>query len=157
MSALAGGSTSPDASARVEIVDLLARYGRALDDRDFEAVASCFTEDARVTYSGTRLEPGRAAIVAHLQGLRTLVASTHVMGLPVIDLDGDVARVETAGLAHLVTPTEHGIVVRTRGLRYRDVAVRRDGRWMIAERVHRCDWMYETPAAPTSVVRPADG
>lgn len=148
---------SADASDRSELVDLLARYGRALDDRDFDAVAECFTPDAQVTYSGTRLAPGRAAIVEYLQGLRSLIASTHVMGLPVIDLDGDLARMETTGLAYLVAPTDDGPVVRTRGLRYRDLAVKHGGRWMIVERVHRCDWMYETPATPTTVVRPADG
>jgi len=40
------------------IVAVIARYARALDDRDFEAVAACFTPDARATYSGVELPPG---------------------------------------------------------------------------------------------------
>jgi hypothetical protein len=106
-----------------------------------------------VSYSGVALAPGREAIVAYLQGLRSLIASTHIMSQPVIELDGDRAHVETSGLAFLVAPTDGQPVVRTRGLRYVDEFVLQDGRWLIAERVHRCDWMYEGPLAPTTQAR----
>ena len=117
-------------------------------------MAGCFTEDARAVYSGVALATGRAAIVAHLQGLRTLIASTHIMGLPAIDLDGDRAHAETSGIAYLVTPTADGPLVRTRGLRYADDFALTGGRWLIERRVHRCDWMYETPLTPTTIVVP---
>jgi ketosteroid isomerase-like protein len=139
------------ADDRTAIADRIGRYAKSLDDRDFDAVAACFTPDAHVTYSGVALAPGRQAIVGYLQGLRSLIASTHIMSLPVIDLDGDRAHVETSGLAFLVVPVSGGEpVVRTRGLRYADDFVRVDGAWLIARRVHRCDWMYEGPLAPTT-------
>ena len=141
------------ADAYTAISMCIGRYAKALDDRDFGTVAACFTPDAQVTYSGTTLEPGREAIVAYLQGLRSLIASTHIMSQPVIDLDGDRAHVETSGLAFLVVPTDGEPVVRTRGLRYVDEFVFQDGRWMIAQRVHRCDWMYEGALAPTTQAR----
>jgi uncharacterized protein (TIGR02246 family) len=141
------------ADAHTAITSCIARYARALDDRDFDAVAACFTADAQVTYSGVALAPGREAIVDYLQGLRSLIASTHIMSQPVIDIDGDRARVETSGLAFLVASTDAQPVVRTRGLRYVDQFVRQDGRWLIAERVHRCDWMYEGLLAPTTQAR----
>ncbi|MCU1388832.1 MAG: nuclear transport factor 2 family protein [Ilumatobacteraceae bacterium] len=138
---------------RDAITDVLARYGRALDDRDFGAVGRCFTADARATFSGVEIAPGRDAIVAHLRGLSALAASTHLFGLPVIELAGDgmSARVETAAVAHLVT-TAPGSTVRTRGLRYRDVFVRTGagGPWQIHQRIHRVDWMAEQPAVPPS-------
>jgi ketosteroid isomerase-like protein len=133
-----------DAEAYTAIAGCIARYARALDDRDFDAVAACFTADAQVTYSGVALAPGRAAIVDYLQGLRSLIASTHIMSQPVIDLHEGGARVETSGLAFLVADS---------GLRYVDEFVLEDGRWLIAERVHRCDWMYEGPLAPTTRAR----
>lgn len=133
------------------IVRRIAAYARALDDRDFDAVGECFAVDARVSYSGVELAPGREAVVAYLQGLRSLIASTHIMSQPVIDLEGDDrARVETSGLAFLVVPTEAGSVVRTRGLRYVDDVVRVDDAWLIERRVHRCDWMYESAHSPTT-------
>jgi hypothetical protein len=133
-------------SSRDQIVDVLARYGRALDDRDFEAAGRCFTEDAQATFSGVVLRPGRAAIVGHVSGLASLAASTHLFGLPVIELaeDGMSAQVETTAVAFLAAAD--GGPVRTRGLRYRDAFVCIDGQWLISERVHRVDWMTEHPA-----------
>jgi uncharacterized protein (TIGR02246 family) len=144
---------STTADAHVAIVCQLARYARALDDRDFDAVAACFTPDAQVTYDGVVLAPGREAIIAHVQVVRTLIASTHIVGQPVIELHGDEATVESSALAFLVTPGEPGPMVRTRGLRYTDRFVLDHGSWLIAERVHRVDWMYESPGVPPSLNR----
>lgn len=141
------------AAAHAEIAGRIARYARALDDRDFDTVADCFTPDAQCTYSGVQLPRGRQAIVDYLQGLRSLTATTHIMSLPVIDLDGEQAVVETSGLAYLVVPLPDGPVVRTRGLRYVDRFVLHEGAWRIATRVHRCDWMYETPLSATTQAR----
>lgn len=134
--------------ARAAIADVLARYARGLDDRDFAAVGACFTADAQATFSGVVLAPGRAAIVAHVGGLGNFAASTHLLGLPVIELadDGRSAVVETAAVAHLVVDVDRG-PVRTRGLRYRGRFVLGDT-WQITERVHRVDWMVEQSAAP---------
>jgi ketosteroid isomerase-like protein len=136
--------------AHAAITNRIARYAKALDDRDFDTVGACFTPDAQVSYSGVALPPGRQAIMDYLQGLRSLIATTHIMSVPVIDLDGDRAHVETSGLAFLVVPTAGEPVVRTRGLRYADEFVLADGEWLIARRVHRCDWMYEGPLSPTT-------
>ena len=131
-------------SPRDAITDVIARYGRALDDRDFEAAGACFTEDAQATFSGVVLAPGRAAIVAHVSGLASLAASTHLFGLPVIELaaDGRTAHVETTAVAFLAAADDGS--VRTRGLRYRDQFVRVGQEWLIRERVHRVDWMTES-------------
>ena len=130
--------------SRDAIADVIARYGRALDDRDFDAAGACFTEDAQATFSGVVLAPGRAAIIAHVSGLAALHASTHLFGLPVIELDPDgrTAHVETTAVAFLVAAD--GGSVRTRGLRYRDVFARFGDEWLIRERIHRVDWMSES-------------
>lgn len=143
-----GTARADDVDDRAAIVDVLARYARALDDRDFDTVARCFTHDASATFDGVVLPRGRAAIVEHVSGLASMWASTHLLGLPVIDLDGRTATVETTAIAVLVaTPTGPA---RTRGLRYHDVFVRQET-WLIAERVHRVDWMYESDAVPPSL------
>jgi uncharacterized protein (TIGR02246 family) len=140
------------------IAQVLARYGRGLDDRDFDAVADCFTPDAQATFSGVELAPGRDAIIAHVRGLTALAASTHLFGLPVIELaaDGESAFVETTAVAHLVVDASVG-PVRTRGLRYQDTFVRVHGHlhggrgpaWRIRRRIHRVDWMTEHAPAGT--------
>jgi uncharacterized protein (TIGR02246 family) len=134
--------TTPDVEARAAITDVLARYARGLDRRDFVEVAACFTPDATAEYGGVRLEPGVDAIVAHIRGVEHLDATTHLFGLPVIEVDGDEARSEIAATATLVVDGR----VRMRGLRYRHRLVRRDGRWRIAELVHSLHWAFDVPA-----------
>jgi SnoaL-like domain len=115
---------APDeAAARAEITDVLARYARGLDRRDFAEIAGCFTAGATAEYSGIRLEPGVDAIVAHVRGVAQLDATTHLFGLPVIDVEGDEARAEIAATAMLVVDGR----VRVRGLRYQHRFVCRDG------------------------------
>jgi uncharacterized protein (TIGR02246 family) len=134
--------TAVDVEARAAITDVLARYARGLDRRDFAEVADCFTPDATAEYGGVRLEPGVDAIVAHIRGVEHLDATTHLFGLPVIEVDGDEAHSEIAATATLVVDGR----VRMRGLRYCHCLVRRDGRWRIAELVHSVHWAFDVPA-----------
>jgi ketosteroid isomerase-like protein len=139
------------ADDRAEICDLLARYGRGLDDRNFDAVRQCFAVDAQATFSGVVLAPGREAIVTHVSGLATMPASTHLFGAPVIEVQGDGARSETSAVAFLHTSSGE---VLTRGLRYIDVLQRTPDGWRIVERVHRVDWMYSVAGVTPSTPRP---
>ncbi len=144
-------TASDEWSARAAITDVLARYARGLDTRDFDAVGACFAPEAQATFSGVRLPPGRAAIIAHLHGLLTLRATTHLFGLPVIELgaDGATATAETPAIAVLVGSGDDGEeLVRTRGLRYDDRFVRHAGGWWITDRVHRAVWMVSSNSAP---------
>jgi hypothetical protein len=125
------------------ITDVLARYARGLDRRDFAEVAACFTADARASYGGVALDPGVEAIVAHVRRVEQLDATTHLFGLPVIEVDGDEARAEIAATAILAAAG----TVTVRGLRYRHRLVRRDGWWQIAELVHTVHWAFEAPAS----------
>ena len=52
--------TIQELADRQEIRDLMARYARGLDRRDFDAVASCLAEDAYADYgrpAGPRPRP----------------------------------------------------------------------------------------------------
>jgi hypothetical protein len=121
------------------VYDVLVRYAAAIDGRDWETVGGCFADDARATYAGDELGPGRAAIVGALRDALTASSSTHLVGGVSIQLDGDQASSEQAAVAFRV---EDGRLV-IRGLRYDDRLARRDGRWEITERVHRPIWTAE--------------
>jgi hypothetical protein len=103
----------PDAEAqrlldRSELVELINRYGRAVDQRDWSAFDHIFAEDAEADYSkvvaNTRAESstlsadarpsGRTGIVAWLQAARSNgEALMHFMTNHIVDeLDGDRAR-----------------------------------------------------------------
>ena len=131
---------TPDEVRDRELVrELVARYARALDTRDWEALTQCFTADAQAEFSGVRLEPGADAIVRHLRQLESVTASTHLTGNVLIDFDADGALVESQALVHLAL--DQG--VRVRGVFYSDRLVRVDGGWRIQERRHRAGWSVD--------------
>jgi ketosteroid isomerase-like protein len=83
------------------IANGLARYARAVDERDFGAVAALFTDDAVIDYAvggGAKLAVGElAAWLA--RSLAMFRMTQHHLGLPVIDVDGDTARTRVPVIA----------------------------------------------------------
>ncbi len=68
-----------------------------------------------------------------------MIASTHLTGNVLIDLDADGALVESQALVHLVL--DQG--VRVRGVFYSDRLVRVEGGWRIQDRRHRAGWSVD--------------
>lgn len=137
----------PVVGDRAEICNLLARYALAVDQRDSEAVAACFTEDGAASFAGAAPLVGRDALVAYLQPLADVPLTQHVVGLPVVSVAGDIASATSYTTVHAVRPVEGGgHVVHHRGLRYDDRLVRTAHGWRFAERVHSVLW---TTVAPT--------
>jgi uncharacterized protein (TIGR02246 family) len=131
---------------RAEITELLARYAIACDRREFEQVGECFTEDGQATFAGTRLEPGRAAIVAHLAPLADVAMTQHVVGTTSITLDGDRATATSYTTVTFVRPApDGGHEAVHRGLSYDDQLVRTADGWKFAERFHQALWSTSEP------------
>jgi uncharacterized protein (TIGR02246 family) len=131
---------------RAEITQLLARYAISCDRRDFDDVGRCFTEDGQATYSGKRLDPGRAAIVAHLQPLAGIPMTQHVVGTPSITVDGDTATAISYTTVTFVRPTDGGGHEAVhRGLSYDDKLVRTAEGWKFQERFHQALWSTTQP------------
>ena len=135
----------PGVDDRGEIAELLARYAIAVDERRFDDVGACFTEDGQATYSGVRLEPGRAAIVAHLSPLVDIPMSQHVVGTTSITVDGERASAVSYTTVHAVRPTADGHEVVHRGLRYDDRLIRTSAGWLFSERYHQVLWSTTDP------------
>lgn len=130
---------------REAIREVMLRYAAGLDRRDFAMVGACFTADAHAIYGGVDHIHGVDRIIAHIQGLLNLKASSHFVGNQLIALHGDTADMESYAVAHLIQTRGGQDIMRIRGLRYIDKMVRQDGLWLIADRIHTCDWMYEVP------------
>ena len=63
-----------DLTDRLAVSDVLTRNATAMDTRDWELLASCFTEDARLDYDTSGVS-GRKDFVAHrAEGLATMKA-----------------------------------------------------------------------------------
>lgn len=139
-----------DSADRWGISDVVTRYFLAIDRRDWPRLRTCFTDDVEAVYEGVRVAGGLDRLVDFCTGrspfrfpleIVNLRSSMHLMGNHVAQARGDTVVAETYALAHLVDEPASGPRMRTRGLRYLDELVKRDGRWLIRRREHILDWM----------------
>jgi hypothetical protein len=134
---------------RAAIRDLLMRYGHAVDRRDFDRVAACFTPDAG--YAGSL---GEGDIAGALRALRERMqrfeSTMHFISTQVIELAGDRARCETYALVyHRTGSVEEGEQDLIVGVRYLDELVRHSLAWRICRRVAKVEWQrFDTVVLP---------
>ena len=129
--------STADIGDRLAISDVLIRYATALDGRDWELLASCFTDDATLDYdtSGTY---GRDAFVEHCRaGLARMKATQHCVTNHVISTDGDRAHSTSYVIAQHVRDND---VTFTLGGTYTDDLVRASTEWRIASRRFVTSW-----------------
>jgi ketosteroid isomerase-like protein len=133
-----------------EIRDVIYRYCRGIDRRDYDLVRSCYHPDALDDHGDFRGSVD--GFIAHVeQGLPRFERTMHFIGNVLIEPDGDSARAESYIVAHhhlreSRTKPERDFVC---GLRYVDDFERRtDGEWRIASRVCVFEWSRIDPVAP---------
>lgn len=144
---MTAGTDTPDLRTRLglladrqEIIDVVARYTRAIDRRDFDLLRTCYHPDAVDHHTGFTGD-----IDDYVEWLREVLAeypvTQHLVGQQYVEIDGDVARCESYGIAtHHVGPDGDPERDYTSGFRYIDRMERRDGEWRIAERLAVRDW-----------------
>jgi uncharacterized protein (TIGR02246 family) len=137
-------------SDRDEILEVVARYAHAVDDRDIDRILECFAPDGRIEFEGGRMSGDGHDGIRKAFGeafaapaLAAPATSTHLMANTLVTIDGDTAHAETQGVAYLASATLGTVV--TRGLRYSDDLRRDDDGWRITRRVHRSIWQTEAP------------
>ena len=125
-------------SDRFEIQDLLIRYTRSIDTKDWRLLDTCFTPDAHVDYTSSGGIAGKYPEVrAWLEkALAPFPCMMHFVGNTTLELDGEEARSRTYVINPMGFPKPGGgLHVFTVCAHYVDKLVRtRDG-WRIAERI----------------------
>jgi hypothetical protein len=110
---------------------LLAEYCHRIDDADFIALADLFTVDGSFAW-GDEVASGGPELAIWFEGRQPLHRrGKHVSVNPVIDVDGDRARVVSDYL--FVRWIKGALTIETTG-RYVDRCVKIDGRWLIQRR-----------------------
>jgi 3-phenylpropionate/cinnamic acid dioxygenase small subunit len=130
-----------DTSDTLEIHQLLARYGHAVDDRDWPEFTSLFIPDAVLDHTQVRAPTvlhGIDAILEYYVGANHPSAH-HVTNIVVAQTDG-VVRVRSKWFSPY-TRDSH-TPVRWAGGVYRDVVVRTSQGWKFAEKVCIGCWQY---------------
>jgi ketosteroid isomerase-like protein len=106
------------------------RYARAADDRDVDALAALFHADAVIV--GARGEQDLDGWLDGMRGPRAFPTSMHLLGDPLIALEGDTATVDTYAMVHQLGGEGQGDM--TLGIRYLDQLERSGEGWVIRSR-----------------------
>jgi uncharacterized protein (TIGR02246 family) len=121
---------------RLDVMELLVRYGRTLDTKDAAGYAVLFAPDAvRVTNNGARVQHGRAEIQADIQqsmdGWRTTIR--HFLGPALIE-DGDGNSCTVRSYVQEMVDVPEGPCYVSQVAEYQDTCVKLDGNWYFQER-----------------------
>jgi hypothetical protein len=130
---------------RLAIAETLALYCRGIDRCDPEQLAAAFTPDALIDY-GDGARPIAEVIPGLMASLGSMRLTQHNISNTVMRITGDTARAETNCVALHISPVPDGEVELTVGGRYLDTLHRREGRWLIADRLYVMDWNRTQPA-----------
>jgi len=131
-----------DADDRFAILEVLHRYCRALDTRDWELLGTVFAPEAQMDFSDYGgLMDGREATVAQISSvIGTLDATQHAVSNveTVFTPDGATCRsyYHAQHVRHAAPGGENFIVAGT----YNDRLERRDGEWVILYRALELTW-----------------
>jgi len=127
-------------SDRIEIDQLLQRYSRALDFKNFDELEPLFAEDAQFDAGSLGTPTGPTAIRTMIQGsIGHLDATQHAVTKSLIEFapDGDSAEVRTYLISQHILGEAHYFI----GAEYADRVVRTPQGWKIAYR--RLDRMWK--------------
>jgi ketosteroid isomerase-like protein len=131
---------------RVEIGELIARYGLVMDDRDLAGMPDLFTPDATVrSADGVMNATSRDQVVEQFRGrFKVLGPSNHVTHDRIVTFDPtDPDRASGLVLSH-AEMNRRGMAMVT-AIRYQDEYRRHEGRWKFASRL--LNFFYYVPAA----------
>jgi hypothetical protein len=129
-----------------DIEEVVLRYCRGIDRRDFDLVRDCYHPDAtdhHGSFSG-----GVEEYIAWVDKLTARYRWTmHFVGNVVIELaDDSTAACETYGVSLHRSDDPRPYMNLATGFRYLDRFERRDGHWKIAERNAIGEWSVEIPS-----------
>ncbi len=128
---------------RIEIDDLLVRYATAIDTKDWDLLASCFTPDAFIDYTSAGGIKGIFPEV-HQWLAQVLVAfpmTQHLITNRAVTVDGDLATSRSAFFNPMGLPGDAGgLVLFFEGGYYNDKLVRTAAGWRITERIEESSY-----------------
>lgn len=135
---------------RLEISDLLDTYARGIDSKDWDLVASVFTEDAQLDYSAFGGPKGTAQeVVAWISSSVSVFPMTqHHITNRTFSIDGDAATSSAELFAPMGMAAGEGkLSMMLTGGVYNDTYRRTADGWRISSRVCDRAWMAPGPEA----------
>ena len=132
--------TRPDSTSdKQQLYEVLLRYCRAIDRKDFELLRLVFHPDGIDDHGDFSTGGVDALIESCRVGLAQYAITTHSITNTFFEVDGDTAEGETYVLATHITRSNPPDTVMM-SARYLDRFERRDGQWGIIYRTYCIDW-----------------
>lgn len=133
---------------RLAIRELVDQYAYCADSRDAQGQMALFTEDTHfVVYMDSKSDTpsqvinSRSDLFPVFDNLNTYNSTMHFNGQSTVQLAGDKATGITYCFAHHLTVDESGQHLMVATIRYKDVFVKQQGKWLFAERKLLVDWV----------------
>ncbi|MCZ7618064.1 MAG: nuclear transport factor 2 family protein [Myxococcota bacterium] len=131
-------------SDRLQIQDLLVRYTRAIDTKDWNLLDTCFTPDAQVDYTATGgIAGGYPEVRTWLaKALARFPITVHYITNSQVTLDGDRARARTLVLNPMFHAEPDGTLRDfTVGATYVDELLWTEAGWRITRRAEEAGYL----------------
>ena len=134
-------------SDRIRINDLLIRYTRAIDTKDWALLDTCFVPDADVDYTASGGVAGKYPEVRAwlAKALAPFPITAHYITNSIVELEGDRASARTLVYNPMFFANPDGSLHDfTVGATYVDELVHTEAGWRIARRVEEAGYMQGT-------------
>ena len=132
---------------KLAIRETIEDYLNFLDAKNWEGIASCFSEDSKAWYNH---EPqtlkGGQGVANFLRRIEAYGSTDHALSNLHIVVKGDTATCDSRLTASLHFGTEREGTISVRAIWYRDKLRRLGDRWVIYERHHEPQWQYDVPS-----------
>jgi len=132
--------------SKMEIQEVLMKYGRGVDRADEELLKSCYFENATEEHGSAYAGPAHEYIEGAVGRIRKMGTMAHYICNIHIDLDGDLAYVEAYVLTFVRFRQDDEDFDTLTGGRICDRFERRKGEWKIAHRKLAFDWNRDMPS-----------
>ena len=132
--------------SKMEIQETLMRYGRGVDRADEALLKSCYHPDAIEEHGSTYAGPAHEYIEGAVVRIRQMGTMAHYLCNIHIELEGDLAWVESYVLTFARFKRDGESFDTLTGGRICDKFERRAGEWKIAHRKMTFDWNRDMPS-----------
>jgi uncharacterized protein (TIGR02246 family) len=130
---------------RLALQELVARYARAVDRRDYAAFSALFTADGVLHGPGYAMR-AHGEIEKGIRLIERYESTQHCVHQQLVDVRGDTATGETYCVARHVYSRDGIARKLDMGIRYLDEYVRSDREWRFVRRELVLDWTQDLPA-----------
>jgi len=127
---------------------LIDQYSYCADTRDAQGQMSLFTADTNFevfldskSSTATQVINNRQDLFPVFDNLNTYLATMHFNGQSTVKLNGDRANGITYCRAYHLNVPDGVQKLMIAGIRYYDIMVKQDGKWLFAERKLKVSWI----------------